>query len=340
MLGFWRVAAGALGEAVEVDDAGRMQAAILALHRASRTLEPAAFRTFALDRINDVTPFDGALWCRAFFEDGKVRIYSAHDERLPPGTIAAWRGLEDRDELGAMAFARLGETLIASPAKAVAKDSILIAGLLDRFDLQHFLTTCLVDPHTSLISTLTLTRQERSPPFTERDRAAKQVLTPHLVEAEASNLLYHGLAAAPPGFVGQAMAITNEGAVLEFATAAFSELLAVGWPGWRGPHLPADLLDGGRAPLRMFRGQGVVVRSERTGPASYILRIRPFQKIDQLTERETEVARLISSGASNKDVGRRLELSPITVRNHLSNIQRKLGIAKRGELAAFSSVLI
>jgi DNA-binding CsgD family transcriptional regulator len=316
-----------------------MQAAILALHRASRTLEPAAFRTFALDRINDVAPFDGALWCRAFFEDGKVRIYSAHDERLPPGTIAAWGGLEDRDELGAMAFARLGETLIASPAKSVAKDPVLIANLLERFDLAHFLTTCLVDPYTSLISSVTLTRQERSPPFSERDRAAKQALTPHLVEAEASNLLYHGLAAAPPSLAGQAMAIANERGVLEFATAAFSELLTAGWPGWRGPHLPADLRDDRGAPLRTFRGRGVAVRSERTGPASHMLRIRPLQKIDQLTQRETEVARLIAAGASNKDVGRRLQLSPITVRNHLSNILRKLGITKRGELAAFAGVL-
>ena len=325
---------------MEVDDARRVQATILALHRASRTIEPAAFRSFALDRINDVVPFDGALWCRAFFEDGKVRIYSAHDERLPPGTIAAWRGLEDRDELGAMAFARLGETLIASPAKAVAKDPVLIATLLERFDLAHFLTTCLVDPHTSLISSVTLTRRECSPPFSERDRAAKEALTPHLVEADASNLLYHGLAAAPPGPAAPAMAIANEAGMLEFATPAFSELLTVGWPGWRGPHLPADLVDGYRVPLRTFRGRGVAVRSERTGSASHMLRIRPFQKIDRLTERETEVARLIAAGSTNKEVGRQLQLSPITVRNHLSSILRKLGIAKRGELAAFASILI
>jgi len=324
---------------MEVEDARKVQAAIIALHRASRELEPVAFRTFALDRVNEVTPFDGALWCKAFFEDGKVRIYSAHDERLPPGTIAAWRGLEDRDELGAMAFARLGETLIASPAKDVARDPVLIAGLLDRFDLAHFLTTCLFDPYTSLISAVTLTRRAHSPPFTERDRAAKEALTPHLVDAEVSNLLYHALAAAPRGGASNAMAIADEDGMLEFATAGFAELLASGWPGWSGPQLPVELADDAGSPKRAYRGRGVAVRSERTGPASHLLRIRPLQEIDRLTEREADIARLIAAGLTNKEVGRRLQLSPITVRNHLSSILRKLGIAKRGELAAFTGAL-
>jgi DNA-binding CsgD family transcriptional regulator len=321
------------------EDARKVQAAILALHRGSREFGRAAFRTFALDRVNEVVPFDSALWCRAFFDDGKVRIYSAHDERLPPGTIAAWRGLEDRDELGAMAFARLGETIIASPAKDVAKDPVLIAGLLERFDLAHFLTTCLVDPYTSLISAVTLTRQARSPRFTERDREAKAALTPHLVEAEVSCLLYHGLAAPPLGGASSAMAIADDAGMLEFANAAFAEWLAGEWPGWSGPRLPAELRDDTGRPQRAFRGRGVIFRSERTGPASHLLRIRPLQQIDQLTEREAEVARLIAAGSTNKEVGRRLQLSPITVRNHLSSILRKLGIAKRGELAAFAGQL-
>ena len=321
------------------EDARRVQAAILALHRGSREHGQAAFRTFALDRVNEVVPFDSALWCRAFFEDGKVRIYSAHDERLPPGTIAAWRGLEDRDELGALAFARLGETILASPATDVARDPVLIAGLLERFDLAHFLTTCLVDPYTSLISAVTLTRRAHSPRFTERDRAAKAALTPHLVEAEVSCLLYHGLAASPLGGALNAMAIADDTGMLEFASAAFADQLAAGWPGWSGPRLPAELRDDAGGPRRAFRGRGVVVRSERTGPASHLLRIRPPQPIDQLTEREVEIARFIAAGRSNKEVGRRLQVSPITVRNHLSSILRKLGIAKRGELAAFAGEL-
>ena len=101
---------------------------------------------------------------------------------------------ENRGDL--RAFARLGETVMASPAKDVARDPVLIAGLLERFDLAHFLTPCLVDPYTSLISALTLTRRAASPGFTEGDREATEALTPHLVEAEVSSRLIVGAEAS------------------------------------------------------------------------------------------------------------------------------------------------
>ena len=313
----------------EGEDARQAQDCILDLHRASRELGPDEFRVFALDRVGEIVPFDSALWCRAFFEDGKVRIYSAHDDRLPPGTIEAWRGLEDRDELGAMAFAALGQTVIASPARAVAKYPVLIAGLLDRFDLAHFLTTCLVDPYTSLISSLTLTRRAASPAFTERDRAIKQQLTPHVVEAEVSSRLYSGLAQSRVGASAHAVAIAGDDGMLEFSSARFAELLKRGWPGWTGPRLPAEFVDGSGL-RRSFRHRGFAIRSEPAGAASNVVRIRPLQEIDQLSAREAEVARLIVAGCSNKEVGRRLSLSPFTVRNHLSSLYRKLGISRRG----------
>ncbi|MFF8018616.1 LuxR C-terminal-related transcriptional regulator [Streptomyces sp. NPDC007929] len=57
-------------------------------------------------------------------------------------------------------------------------------------------------------------------------------------------------------------------------------------------------------------------------------RTEPFA----LTARETEVARLVSSGMSNREVAARLFVTPASVGFHLGNIYGKLGIRSRYEL--------
>lgn len=51
-----------------------------------------------------------------------------------------------------------------------------------------------------------------------------------------------------------------------------------------------------------------------------------------LTDREEEILRLVLRGAHNKDIERALFISASTVRNHISNIFRKLGVRSRLEL--------
>jgi DNA-binding NarL/FixJ family response regulator len=53
-----------------------------------------------------------------------------------------------------------------------------------------------------------------------------------------------------------------------------------------------------------------------------------------LTERELEVARLVSGGATNREIAATLFLSPKTVERHVSNSLRKLGARNRAELAS------
>jgi DNA-binding CsgD family transcriptional regulator len=56
--------------------------------------------------------------------------------------------------------------------------------------------------------------------------------------------------------------------------------------------------------------------------------------IGWLTPREQEVASLVITGLSNKQVGRELDLEEGTVKAHLSNIYRKTGVKNRTALAA------
>ena len=49
----------------------------------------------------------------------------------------------------------------------------------------------------------------------------------------------------------------------------------------------------------------------------------------QLTERETDVLRMLARGQSNKEIARNLNISTTTVRSHVSNILMKLNVSNR-----------
>lgn len=56
----------------------------------------------------------------------------------------------------------------------------------------------------------------------------------------------------------------------------------------------------------------------------------------KLTEREIEVLRLLAKGLNNRDISDRLSLSEGTVRNHVSAILAKLGVADRTQAAVIA----
>ncbi|MFF2547329.1 response regulator [Kitasatospora sp. NPDC058063] len=56
---------------------------------------------------------------------------------------------------------------------------------------------------------------------------------------------------------------------------------------------------------------------------------------EELTTREREIAELVADGATNAEIGAGLFISPGTVKNHLANIQRKIGARNRVGIAAW-----
>ena len=58
--------------------------------------------------------------------------------------------------------------------------------------------------------------------------------------------------------------------------------------------------------------------------------------VDELTEREVEVLRHLSTGASNREIAQALFISENTVRNHVRSILEKLHLANRVQAAAYA----
>ena len=55
-----------------------------------------------------------------------------------------------------------------------------------------------------------------------------------------------------------------------------------------------------------------------------------------LSAREIEILGLLATGSQNDDIAEQLKISPFTVRNHISNLLRKLHVDNRTQAAAFA----
>lgn len=70
--------------------------------------------------------------------------------------------------------------------------------------------------------------------------------------------------------------------------------------------------------------------------AKMIDRNKDNEKIEKLTRREMEVLKLLAVGMYNKEVAESLDISERTVKNHVSNIFKKIGVTDRTQAAVFA----
>ena len=57
--------------------------------------------------------------------------------------------------------------------------------------------------------------------------------------------------------------------------------------------------------------------------------------IDNLTQREREISKLVAEGLSNKEIASKLFITEGTVKNHISSILSKLGLSHRTQIALY-----
>ncbi len=69
---------------------------------------------------------------------------------------------------------------------------------------------------------------------------------------------------------------------------------------------------------------------------TYLGGVRESLGADKLSQRETEVLRLIALGHTSVEIAAKLHLSPRTIETHRTRIHRKLGIATRSELVRYA----
>ena len=79
------------------------------------------------------------------------------------------------------------------------------------------------------------------------------------------------------------------------------------------------------------------VRLSPEASARLVREVRSPQSPETLTERETEVLRLLAEGKANKEIARKLGISEQTVKSHVHSLLAKLGMLSRTQAALYAA---
>lgn len=208
--------------------------------------------------------------------------------------------------------------------------------------IEHELIVAIPSPpwHTK---TFLFDRERRD--FTERDRLVLDLLQPHLGRlwraARTRRSLRVALQALEQGSSEGArgvVLVAPDGGV-EYVSPRARSLIAEYLDGRAGSDpldSLADWIGSGRQAFTRRRGRNLLM-VERSGDA---LLLEERRDTLGLTARERQVLAWAARGKTNKEIAQTLTISPGTVRRHLENTYRKLGVGSRTAAAArFLAVL-
>ena len=193
--------------------------------------------------------------------------------------------------------------------------------------MEHIVATGVIDPDTKLLNTLCIYRADADRPFSEKERQFKEFIFPHLVEAARTNWLINlpSMFSSKNHSMFNALAACDASGLLHVAMPSFVEICRKEWADWTGPFLPTELIEILTEDHCDFIGENIVIRLVRLADI-FLLRCRLKVQADSLSKREIQIAQQVSEGNDYKTIAQVLHLSPATVRTHVNNIFRKLGV--------------
>lgn len=311
-----------------------VESLILELYRSASSTPLGRFQDCALRHLGAVVRFDAAWWGRATSDPPKI----LHVHLLNARECI----LDDYRDVQAHDFFR--DAMLAEPGRSISmldlmpRPEYIGHPLYTRYCRHHrvedALGTILRDEDTALSEFLTVWRFDARWPFSAIDRSRMQRVMPHLAESfRISRLLslQEMVTADLSPVSGRAWSlIDGDAGCLVEASSEFVDLVREAWPEWRGASIPASLFKalGRRHELSI---RSLKLRVDKVGDYLFLL-VRRRSVFDQLGGRERDVVRRFATARSYRDVAAQLGTSPVTVRNQVASVYRKLNIHSKTEL--------
>jgi DNA-binding CsgD family transcriptional regulator len=301
-------------------------AALMEIHELPEKMPFDQFQSAALRVVKQVLPFDAAWWGLV----SGLKIHSATRFDLPKGYRRHWESVRDHDPIASAALSEPFKTVLFNEADLAPKKEISL--FLQVYGIRHVLCTATRQRDLGLYAFLSLYRRDR--PFSEEDRRVKQVFMPHLMHAlgqswrgnlEQNLQRLHG----QPDI--RAAAICDAQGLVLSSQATLTGMIRREWPSWQGPRLPR-LMEQALGVSDRYVGTHIQVKIDAVSDL-YLLRLSERDPIDDLTEREADVARLFAAGRTYKEVARQLGIAPTTARHYLRNVYSKLHVSDKATLA-------
>ncbi|MBB3141443.1 helix-turn-helix transcriptional regulator [Halomonas organivorans] len=300
---------------------------LLDIHRLSRERSLAAFHDAALQRLQQVLPFDKAWWGRAAHIDGRIEEHSFHLFGLAAGFVEDWRSIQHDDVTVEHAHELPGQAVIVDMHAHTSG----LRWLGERHGLGELVCVIHTNPLTQLTDHLSL-YCPLGARFDDRHRRLLTHLVAHLSAAVDANQI-RTLIARRERLTQQqnlALAVCDRHGVLHSAERGFAELLSEEWPDWQGSQLPEGCQPSG------YLGRTIRIESQ-VDQDLFLLTVYRRSPLDCLSARELSVARQLSQGQTYKEIARELGIAPSTVRHHLRSLYQKLDVHDKASVATLLS---
>lgn len=302
---------------------------VFALWEKCYSLKPDEFVDFMFGATKRLLPYDAGYWAGGRNTDTrqvKPVVHFAYGHRMPEDAIQrmAAAGMDNHPHM-MQCFHNLGRSHTFSgdnPELTEQQRHVLISLGMRQLLIQYF-----PDPTSRLIRAFSVYR-DSDLGFSGEDRLLHEALTPHIHATYRTAMI---ASHAGPGHCRGGIALTDGQGSIHFADPLFAELIQLEWPDWLGPDLPAALQAVFAPDRDRHVGPALVVQRLPTGKL-FSIEVRRRCALDDLSEREKEVARRFAKGEDYKTVARAVGIAPATARNHLANCYRKLGISDKTEL--------
>ena len=307
---------------------------LLTLYRGAAEKSSAEFKDWALNETKSLIPFDSCIWGAGSWTSGEPRIHSMHLNNIDGDFVASWMEHQHEDKLARVMHSNNAHTFNID-VHADYSGTRIYESHCKRFSMEHILGTCAIDADSQLLNIMSLYRADSNQPFTEVERALKEILFPHLIEAVRKNWLSN----LPHLFPGNqrrnlnAIATCDSQGILQLAIPSFIEICRLEWPEWIGPILPDCVSQTIHNGELTFVGARIAICLSELDDI-FLIRARPKIAADELSTRELEVAQMFARGDDYKSIAQTLLVSPSTIRGHLSKIYTKLGVKEKASLTA------
>lgn len=315
----------------------RLSSCLIDIYHSDRRVDRTRFIETIFDRYAKLIPHDAALWSGTRFNPRSLSdpdVHYMHFYNITYDLAEFWKRRENYQARGKMIeymISNSGQAKIVNP-ETPGFESVF-PQLFGCQGIRHLMAIYLHDADTKLHSVIFLYRLH-DVPYTQEELCLHELAAPHIQAVLRSQALTLLESQSEKSDKMVASAVADQIGAIHHVSSGFLELMQVEWPGWRGPKLPDEIAkvksdDGERG---KFTGERIVILIQAKGDLT-LLSVRPKDKFDRLTRRERQVAGLFANGQNYKEVARKLSISPVTVRNTLANIYKKLEISDKSELS-------
>lgn len=298
------------------------------IYRLAREEPIERFLETMLECVQVLIPFKSAWWGMGSRSLSTIEcMNNSYFYNLPETYFHDWKKIKQQDTTLIKTHECLGEAISLSFSRDDISSELRSLG--KRYQYDKLMCLHFEDQITCLGNHLSLYRDRTSPEFTNTEKLLFQALIPHLLSASTINQIRsHYQLFGAKSDIQVALATCSEQGLLFSSEPAFAELMQAEYPDWQGPQLPFT------PSIEGISGKHLVVEVFAKGE-QFMLAARPVCAIEQLSNREQEVAVLFGSGATYKEIARDLGVSPNTVRYHLRSIYLKLGTSNKADLSRF-----